>query len=145
MLANLLTVNMTSFGVNARPRLFVISIVAFPSSPVRSDRLSISLDLLDIAAKHRDMTSTGLLFSSNSFRADSLKKSAVSSGIILQASAEVLAAACSAASGDGGPTKLNVKPCPRSRSIRTTSRACCGLKSMIETPVEPARPVRPDL
>jgi hypothetical protein len=134
MRANLLTVNMTSFGDNALPFTFFISIVARPTSPVRSERLWTSVERRDIAAKQRATTSLGSSYSSNSAAAETLKYAAVSSGIPLQAIADVLAAAARTASTDGGPTRSNLKPWPKSRSMRTMSLACLLLKRSTDTP-----------
>jgi len=76
--------------------------------------------------------------------ADFLKNDAVSSEMVWQAMAEVLDAAFSAASLDGGPVSSNLNPCPTLLSILTISRACLGSKRRTDTPELPARPVLPE-
>jgi len=70
---------------------------------------------------------------------------AVSSETPVQAISDVLAAALSTASEDGGPARVNWNPCPKLRSILTMSQAFLGSKSKLEVPFFPARSVLPDL
>jgi hypothetical protein len=70
-----------------------------------------SIDLREMAARHFATTSAGS--TPSSARRDSaavLKYCAVASGTLLDAKADVLATACSAASVDGGPLSSNLKP-----------------------------------
>jgi hypothetical protein len=137
------TVNITSREVSGRPLVLVMRMVVCPSSPVSSDLVCTVAVRLEIAARHLATISAASSVS-KSLVAASLKNSAVSSGICLHAIAEVVAAALRAASVDGGPASSNLKPCPRSLSIRTISRDWPGLNKRIETPLFPARPVLPE-
>lgn len=96
-----------------------------------------------MAARHRATTSSASPSFSKAAAA-SLKNFAVSSGTPLQATADVLAAARRADSIEGGPDRSNLKPCPRSLSMRTISRCCLLPNNRTETPFLPARPVLPE-
>ena len=143
VLDNFPTVNITSPGETGRPRLFVISNVTRPTSPVRRERLSALVVRFEIAAKQRATISSAFPLCNRSAAA-SLKKPAVSSGISLEATADVFAAAFRTEDVEGGPDNSNWKPWPRSRSIRTISLCCLTSNNKTEIPLLPARPVRPE-